>query len=93
MPCAPLPVMLRQHCSCLWRGLERPHNTTTRFPAVPPRSAVILAPHDTPYACGAFAFDILLPPDYPNQPPQARRCCAGQAGCKGCDVMRCVAQH
>lgn len=49
----------------------------------PPCSAVIFAPHDTPYACGAFAFDILLPADYPNRPPQAsalgqRR--AGQAG-------------
>ncbi|KAL4443060.1 hypothetical protein ABPG77_008551 [Micractinium sp. CCAP 211/92] len=32
--------------------------------------AVIFAPHDTPYSCGAFAFDILLQADYPNRPPQ-----------------------
>lgn len=32
--------------------------------------AVIFAPSGTPYANGAFAFDILLPPGYPNQPPQ-----------------------
>ncbi|EFN59641.1 hypothetical protein CHLNCDRAFT_14051, partial [Chlorella variabilis] len=34
--------------------------------------AVIFAPHDTPYANGAFAFDILLPPDYPNHPPKVQ---------------------
>ena len=31
--------------------------------------ALILGPDDTPYATGAFVFDILLPPEYPNKPP------------------------
>ncbi|KAI3429429.1 hypothetical protein D9Q98_005523 [Chlorella vulgaris] len=34
--------------------------------------AVIMAPPGTPYALGAFAFDILLPPDYPSRPPQVQ---------------------
>ncbi|KAI7837746.1 hypothetical protein COHA_008378 [Chlorella ohadii] len=34
--------------------------------------ALIFAPNETPYACGAFAFDILLPPEYPNRPPQVQ---------------------
>lgn len=38
----------------------------------PAAQAVIFAPNETPYACGAFAFDILLPPEYPNRPPQVR---------------------
>lgn len=33
------------------------------------RSAVITAPPDTPYACGAWAFDVFLPPEYPRRPP------------------------
>lgn len=32
--------------------------------------ALLLPPPDTPYACGAFVFDILLPPEYPNKPPR-----------------------
>ena len=31
--------------------------------------ALILGPDDTPYAMGAFVFDIHLPPEYPNRPP------------------------
>ena len=34
------------------------------------RRALILGPDDTPYATGAFIFDILLPPEYPNKPPK-----------------------
>lgn len=30
---------------------------------------MIFAPPETPYACGAFVFDILLPPEYPDRPP------------------------
>lgn len=33
----------------------------------------LLLPHaDTPYGGGAFLFDILLPEDYPNNPPKVR---------------------
>eukprot|EP00899_Mesostigma_viride_P009709 jgi/Mesvir1/1873/Mv22908-RA.1 len=32
--------------------------------------ALILPPSDTPYGGGAFLFDILLPPDYPQVPPK-----------------------
>lgn len=38
----------------------------------PPSRAVIFAPPGTPYAGGAFAFDVLLPPDYPSSPPLVR---------------------
>ncbi|CAL5221890.1 g4155 [Coccomyxa viridis] len=31
--------------------------------------ALILGPDHTPYATGAFIFDIFLPPEYPNKPP------------------------
>jgi baculoviral IAP repeat-containing protein 6 len=33
--------------------------------------ALITGPADTPYACGAFAFDLYFPPDYPRAPPKA----------------------
>eukprot|EP00903_Cladosiphon_okamuranus_P008073 g7787.t1 len=32
--------------------------------------AMITGPKDTPYEGGCFEFDIMLPPDYPNKPPQ-----------------------
>jgi hypothetical protein len=33
-----------------------------------------LLPHpDTPYGGGAFLFDLLLPPEYPDQPPKVRQ--------------------
>jgi baculoviral IAP repeat-containing protein 6 len=33
----------------------------------------VLLPHpDTPYGVGAFVFDILLPPEYPDRPPRVR---------------------
>ena len=33
----------------------------------------LLLPHpETPYGGGAFLFDILLPPEYPDKPPQVR---------------------
>ena len=32
--------------------------------------ALILAPNDTPYANGAFLFDVLLPPNYPAVAPK-----------------------
>jgi hypothetical protein len=33
-----------------------------------------LLPHpDTPYGGGAFLFDILLPPEYPDQPPKVQQ--------------------
>lgn len=32
--------------------------------------AVIIGPAETPYHDGLFFFDIVLPSDYPNQPPQ-----------------------
>jgi len=31
---------------------------------------MIIGPHGTPYANGAFIFDILLPANYPNVPPK-----------------------
>jgi len=31
--------------------------------------ALITGPEDTPYECGLFEFDILLPEDYPHSPP------------------------
>jgi baculoviral IAP repeat-containing protein 6 len=34
--------------------------------------AVIFPHKGSPYAHGAFAFDILLPPEYPNRPPQVQ---------------------
>lgn len=34
---------------------------------------LISGPMDTPYAQGLFEFDILLPANYPNSPPQVRR--------------------
>lgn len=34
--------------------------------------AVIFPHKDTPYAHGAFVFDILLPPEYPYRPPQVQ---------------------
>lgn len=35
----------------------------------------LLLPHpDTPYGGGAFLFDILLPPEYPDKPPKVRWC-------------------
>ena len=34
--------------------------------------AVIFPPASTPYASGAFFFDILLPPDYPANPPKVQ---------------------
>jgi ubiquitin-protein ligase len=33
---------------------------------------LILPGQDTPYANGAFLFDVLLPATYPNTPPQVR---------------------
>ena len=32
--------------------------------------ALIIGPADTPYANGCFIFDIFLPSNYPNVPPQ-----------------------
>ncbi|CAM9228936.1 unnamed protein product, partial [Ectocarpus sp. 13 AM-2016] len=32
--------------------------------------AMVTGPKGTPYECGCFEFDILLPPDYPNSPPK-----------------------
>ena len=32
--------------------------------------AVVTGPEDTPYAYGVFEFDIILPPAYPDVPPQ-----------------------
>eukprot|EP00955_Chlamydomonas_euryale_P040078 351585-Chlamydomonas_euryale.AAC.15 len=40
--------------------------------------ALILPAPDTPYAFGAFVFDILLPPDYPNHPPQVHFLTTGE---------------
>ena len=34
--------------------------------------ALILPSADTPYGGGAFEFDILLPPEYPNKPPSVQ---------------------
>lgn len=34
--------------------------------------AVIFPPASTPYASGAFFFDILIPPDYPSTPPKVQ---------------------
>ena len=34
--------------------------------------ALILGPEDTPYANGCFVFDIWLPPQYPNKPPEVK---------------------
>lgn len=32
--------------------------------------ACIFGPEDSPYECGAYLFDIYLPPTYPDQPPK-----------------------
>jgi ubiquitin-conjugating enzyme E2 O len=32
-------------------------------------SLLILGPEDTPYEGNVFVFDVLLPPEYPRQPP------------------------
>ena len=34
--------------------------------------ALISGPPNTPYAYGLFQFDLLLPSDYPREPPQVR---------------------
>ena len=34
--------------------------------------ALIIGPEGTPYENGCFEFDVLLPMDYPNMPPQVR---------------------
>lgn len=34
--------------------------------------ALLLPASDTPYANGPFIFDIMLPPGYPNEPPQVK---------------------
>lgn len=34
--------------------------------------AVIFPAADSPYACGTFVFDILLPPEYPEKPPSVK---------------------
>ena len=79
-------------CSVGWRTLQHilklsglsphsadPHSARPVCYASTHAQAVIFAPNETPYACGAFAFDILLPPDYPNRAPQVcrlvKRCC------------------
>ncbi|KAI3917586.1 hypothetical protein MKW98_021348 [Papaver atlanticum] len=36
--------------------------------------AVIIGGAGTPYSHGLFFFDILLPPNYPNVPPEVRSC-------------------
>lgn len=48
----------------------------------------LLLPHpDTPYARGAFVFDIHLPLEYPDKPPLVRPCCSrGVASCVLCCV-------
>lgn len=33
-------------------------------------SMLITGPEDTPYDSGAFIFDVMLPPDFPNKPPK-----------------------
>lgn len=35
--------------------------------------ACFFPPPDTPYAHGAFLFDIFLPPEYPDKPPMVSR--------------------
>lgn len=57
-----------------------PHRHTPQMHTyMPPLSlacrALIFAPPDTPYAYGAFAFDILLPPEYPSRPPLVSLVC------------------
>ena len=37
----------------------------------------IIGPIGTPYENGCFEFDLYLPPDYPNVPPQVRFCTTG----------------
>ncbi|EFJ41428.1 hypothetical protein VOLCADRAFT_35628, partial [Volvox carteri f. nagariensis] len=34
--------------------------------------ALVFPASDTPYANGAFIFDIYLPPEYPNLPPKVQ---------------------
>lgn len=36
------------------------------------RRALVLPAPGTPYSGGAFVFDILLPPNYPDAPPKVR---------------------
>ncbi|KAH7624365.1 hypothetical protein Ndes2526B_g00555 [Nannochloris sp. 'desiccata'] len=44
-------------------------NDETRMDAF---RAVIFPPEESPYANGAFFFDILLPPEYPSSPPKVQ---------------------
>jgi len=32
--------------------------------------ALIIGPRNTPYENGAFVFDLVLPPNYPQEPPK-----------------------
>jgi baculoviral IAP repeat-containing protein 6 len=54
-------LVLSEHCSMFLRCDEL-------FPQY--MRAVITGVLDTPYAAGAFVFDIYLPDDYPNSPPK-----------------------
>jgi hypothetical protein len=53
-----------------------------------------LLPHpDTPYGGGAFLFDILLPPEYPDKPPRVRGGRGGRGGGEVLTDMRDDSQH
>lgn len=51
-----------------------------------------LLPHpDTPYGGGAFLFDILLPPEYPDQPPKVQH--VALQGGRPCCAIRVAPEH
>ena len=40
--------------------------------------AIIIGPHDTPYANGVFEFDLFLPANYPSSPPMVKLLTTGK---------------
>ncbi|KAI3834652.1 hypothetical protein MKX03_005992 [Papaver bracteatum] len=59
-----------------WKMLEKglPDSVYVRVLKHNVARAVIIGGAGTPYSHGLFFFDILLPPNYPNVPPEVRSC-------------------
>lgn len=57
--CSALPISI--HCSTIMRCDE------TRMDVL---KAIVFGPTDTPYASGAYEFDLYCPPNYPTVPPK-----------------------
>jgi ubiquitin-protein ligase len=48
---------------------------------------LVLAPVGTPYARGAFLFDVFFPSDYPASPPKARSLSRAFARCESTFIV------